>query len=178
MQRWLGLGAMVGGVLYAVAGAVWSATNLRWFGWTPQAHPFGDPSVWLGIGLSLVVAGFAVQHGADIRSRGALGRWIARTSLVAPLFLLLSPVIQFAIFGTLLTFVALLLFTLLVHQNHLLPRGDVGLLGVATVASITWNTETPSAALLVLVGLVAAWVSYRALLAGHGRTSKERIPLG
>jgi hypothetical protein len=43
----------------------------------------------------------------------------------------------------------------------------VVLLGIATVASITWNTETASAALLIIVGLVAAWISYRALLAGQ-----------
>jgi len=35
------------------------------------------------------------------------------------------------------------------------------------VASITWNTETPSAALVVIVGLVFSWLSYRALLAGR-----------
>ncbi len=50
--------------------------------------------------------------------------------------------------------------------------------GVATVASITWNTETPSAALLVLVGLVAAWVSYRALLAGHWGDEQGAASLG
>ncbi len=167
MRRWTSLGAIVGGFVYAVAGAVWSASNLRWFGWTPAANPLGDPSFWLGIGLSLVVAGFAVGHGADIRSRGALGRWTAWAGIVAPVFLLLSPVIQFAIFGTVVTFTAILMFTLLVHRGRLLSRLDVSLLCIATVASITWNTETPSAALLIIVGLVASWISYRALLVGH-----------
>jgi hypothetical protein len=107
-----------------------------------------------------------VQHGGDIQRRGTLGRWIARTSIAAIILLLLSLVIEFAIFGTLATFAAILMFTLLVHQDRLLPRLDVVLLGIATVASITWNTETASAALLIIVGLVAAWISYRALLAG------------
>lgn len=164
MQRWAGPGAVLGGVVYAVAGAVWTASNLRWFGWTPDANPIIDPSFWLGIGLTLVVGGFTLRHGNDIRSRGALGRWLARVSIMAPVFLLLSPLIQFAIFGTLLTFAAMLMFTLLVHRSRLLPWFDVLLLCLATVASITWNTETPSVALLIIVGLVASWISYRVLI--------------
>jgi len=79
---------------------------------------------------------------------------------------LLSLIIEFAIFGTLATSVAILTFTRVVHRDKLLPKTDVVLLYVATVASITWNTETPTAAFLVVVGLVATWVSYRALIAG------------
>ncbi len=171
MYHWTALGAIAGGILYAVVGAIWSASNLRWFGWAPDANPLVvDPGFWMGVGLSLVVGGFAIGHGADIRSRGELGLWTARAALASPVFLLLSPLIQFAIFGTLITFAAILMFTLLIHRENLLPRVDVGLLGVATVASITWNTETPSAALLIIVGLVASWISYRALVAGHWNT--------
>ncbi len=165
-QRVSGLGAIVGGFVYAVAGGVMAARNLRGFGWVPNANPL---AVWLGVGLALVVGGFALRHGADIRSRGALGRWTARAGIAAPIFLLLSLVIEFAIFGTLITFAAILMFTVLVHRARLLPRLDVVLLAVATVASITWNTETPSAALLIIVGLVASWISYRALLAEKWR---------
>ncbi len=161
-RRWAGLSAILGGFVYAVTGAVMAARNLRWFGWVPEANPL---FVWLGVGLALVVGGFALRHGTDIRSRGALGRWTARAGIAAPIFLLLSWVIEFAIFGTVITFAAILMFTVLVHRARLLPRLDVVLLAVATVASITWNTETPSAALLIIVGLVAAWVSYLALVA-------------
>ena len=162
-RLWTGLGAIVGGFIYAVTGAVMAVANLGWFGLPRDANGL---SFWLGAGLALVVAGFAAQHGEDIQRRGKLGRWTARVSIAASIILLLSGVIEFAIFGTLATFVALLMFTLLVRQDRLLPQLDVVLLGIATVASITWNTETPSAALLIIVGLVAAWVSYRALLAG------------
>jgi hypothetical protein len=162
-RLWTGFGAMVGGILYAVTGAVMAAANLGWFSLVRDANAL---AFWLGVGFALTVGGFAVQHGGDIQRRGRLGRWTARASLVAIVLLLLSLVIEFAIFGTLATFATILMFTVLVHQHRLLPRLDVVLLGVATVASITWNTETPSAALLIIVGLVAAWISYRALLAG------------
>lgn len=167
VRRLSGPGAIVGGLVYAMAGAIWGASNLGWFGWIPEQDPLGDSNFWLGIGFALVVWGFTVQHGTDISSRGALGTWTARASIAAPVFLLLSPVIQFAIFGTLITFAAILMFTLLVQRGRLLSRFDVALLCLATVASITWNTETGSAALLIIVGLVGSWISYQALLAGR-----------
>ena len=160
--HWAGLGAIVGGIVYAFTGGVMAARNLRWFGWEPNANAL---FVWLGAGLALVVVGFALVRGADIRGRGALGRTLAVAGPAAAIILLLSPVVEFALLGTLVTFIAILTFTLLVRRGKLLPRVDLVLLYVATVASITWNTETPSSALLVIVGLVAAWVSYRALVA-------------
>lgn len=139
-----------------------AARNLRWFGWSPNANPL---MVFLGLGLALIVLAFAVLRGADIWRRGLVGRVAAVAGVGAPVLLLASALIEFAIFGTLLTFVAVLAFSVMVHRSGLMMTSDVVLLYVATVASITWNTETASAALLIIVGLIASWISYRALIA-------------
>jgi hypothetical protein len=154
---------MVGGGVYAVAGAVMAARNLRWFGWTPSANPL---MVWLGLGLALQVAALGIAFGPQILRAGVAGKVAAAAGSLAPLILLLSRLVEFAIFGTLATFLAIAAFTVAVLRHALLPRPDVVLLAFATVASITWNTETASAALLVVVGLIGAWICYRALIAG------------
>jgi hypothetical protein len=38
-RLWTGLGAIGGGLVYAATGAIWAASNLRWYGWTPDANP-------------------------------------------------------------------------------------------------------------------------------------------
>ncbi len=83
------------------------------------------------------------------------------------MLLVISALVEFAILGTLLTFVCLLAFTILVHRDKLLRSREIIVLYVATVASITWNTETPSAALLVIVGAAMSWVSFQALVVGR-----------
>ena len=170
VRRSLGIGAVAGGVIYAVAGGVMAARNLGWFGWSQNSDPV---MVWLGLGLALIVLAFGVVRGADIWSGGPAGRIAAVAGIAAAITLLASGVIQFAIFGTLLTFVAFVAFTVMVYRRRHLPRSDVTLLVVATVASITWNTETPSAALLVVVGLVAGWISFRALLADRWAVASQ-----
>ena len=167
MRHGFPLGAIVGGFIYAAVGAVMAAGNLRWFGWSPNANPL---MVFLGLGLAPVVIAFALIRGADIWRRGAAGRIATIAGFAAPTFLLASALIEFAIFGTLMTFVAIAAFAILVHRDRLMPRTDIALLYVATIASITWNTETPSAALLIAVGLIASWISYRALLAERWAT--------
>ncbi len=169
IHQWTAMGAIVGGLVCAITGVLIAAGNLGWFGVGRDAN---GRAVWLGVGLGLVVLGFTVQHGRDIYRRGALGRGVARTSIAAIVLLLLSRVLEFAILGTLATFAAILLFTLLVRKERLLSRRDVVLLALATVASITWNTETASAALLIIVGLVATRISYCALLPGQWRVSR------
>jgi hypothetical protein len=161
MRRLVGSAAVFGGLVYAVAGGVMAARNLGWFGWAPDANSL---FVWLGAGLALMVVGFGLRYGRDIRRSGVAGRIAAAAGISAPIILLLSRLIEFAIFGTLATFVAIAAFTVTVHRGRLLGRLEVVLLYVATVASITWNTETASAALLVVVGLIGAWVAYRALV--------------
>jgi hypothetical protein len=163
-QRWAGVGAILGGVIFAAAGAVMAAGNLGWLGGSPEAN---DLFVYLGVGLALVVGGFAATHGADISSRGQLGRIVSVAAIAASVILLGSRLLEFAILGTLAIFVTLLGFTRLVQRDKLLPTPDVVLLSVAMVASITWNTETPSAALLIVVGLAASWISYHALVANR-----------
>lgn len=162
MRLWLGVVAIGGSLVYAVAGGVMAAGNLRWFGWSPDANPL---FIWLGAGLALIVLAFGVVHGADIWRRGADGRVATVFGIAAPIVLLMSRLIEFAILGTLATFVAILAFSVSVHRGKWLPLSDVVLLYIAAVASITWNTETASAALLVVVGLIGAWISYRALIA-------------
>ncbi|HVE91436.1 MAG TPA: hypothetical protein VNE62_03905 [Actinomycetota bacterium] len=159
--RFLGVGAVIGGLVYAAAGGVMAANNLDWLELRGGANSL---FVWLGAGLALVVVAFGVVHGRDIWSHGPRGIVASVSGVLAPVILLMSPLIQFAIFGTFATWIAIAAFTVTVHRGRLLPRGDVALLAVATVASATWNTETPSAALLIVVGVAAAWISYRALL--------------
>jgi hypothetical protein len=120
------------------------------------------------------VLGFAVVHGADIKRRGTAGVVAIVGGILAPVILLFSRLIEFAIFGTLVTFLAILAFTVMVWRGRILPRPDGALLVIATVASITWNTETPSAALLIVVGLIASWISYRALVADRWITTNVR----
>lgn len=163
VRRWLGVGAVVGGVVYAVAGGLIAGRNLGWL----AGSPANAALMWLGVGLAMIVLAFALVHGDDIWRASAAGRVAAVSGVAAPLILLVSRLVEFAIFGTFTTFIAVAAFAVMTHRGRRLPAPDVVLLYVAAVASVTWNTETPSAALLIVVGFVGSWVSYRALLAGH-----------
>lgn len=175
MRRALGAAAVIGGIIYAVSGAHMAAGNLRWFGRSPGAN---EHFLWLGIGFVLIVVAFGAVRGRQIWRQGPPGQIASVAGVVAPLMLLVSRMIEFAILGTLMTFIAILAFAVTVHLRKLMPRVDVVLLYVAALASITWNTETGSAALLVIVGLVASWISYRALVASAWRSAGSKpIPV-
>jgi len=162
MHRWLGPIGFLGGVIYALAGARITGGNLGWYDWSRDAN---GQFIWLGLGLLLVVGAFGVEHAADLWSLGRSGKVAALAGVVAPVVLLTSRLIEFAIFGTLSTFVLLAAFTRAAQHHGRLPRVDVAVLAVATVGSITWNTENGSAALLIGVGGLLAIESLRMLSA-------------
>ena len=79
------------------------------------------------------------------------------------MLLILNAVVEFAIFGTLALAFGLIGLALVVLGRRLLPPGDRLLIVLSAIASITWNTETLSAFLLVGVGLAWAMLSVRLL---------------
>lgn len=82
------------------------------------------------------------------------GRGAVTLLFLAPAMYLLSWVIEFAIFGTLALGVGLILLAVAMWRRRLSDRVDRVLVGLAAVGSLTWNTETLSAFLLVGLGLV------------------------
>lgn len=97
-----------------------------------------------------------------------LGKAAAALLVLAPVLFVLNPVIQFAIFGTLALGIGLVLFAALLWRRRFMAKADRVLATVAAIASLTWNTETLSAFLLVVVGLLLAALSLRAEDHGAG----------
>lgn len=151
--------AVIGAAAYACAGGVIGAQNAGWLNWRDANAllPF------LGLGGALVI--IAVRNSSlheELRS-SAIGHVGGYLLLLGAILYVVSWVIQFAIFGT-LTF-ALGLFCIAVSFWGLrLGRiTDRVLVTLSAIGSITWNTETQSAFLLVAVGLIWVVLSFRLL---------------
>jgi hypothetical protein len=82
--------------------------------------------------------------------------------------LILNAVVEFAIFGTLALAFGLISLAVVVLRQRLFHPSDRLLIALSAIGSITWNTETLSAFLLVGVGLVWAILSVRLLNAPAG----------
>ena len=117
----------------------------------------------LGVGSGLVVTGFVRS---DLRRE--LGRGFGRVAryllVAAPVLMIVSGLVEFAIFGTLALAFGLFSLAVVVVRRRLLHPADRLLIALSAVGSLTWNTETVSAFLLVGVGLLWAVLSARVLI--------------
>jgi O-antigen ligase len=83
--------------------------------------------------------------------------------VVGPAFLVLSWVVEFATIGTLAFGIGLVCLAVAVTRERLVPATDRALIILSAIGSLTWNTETVSAFLLVGVGLIWLILSIRLL---------------
>jgi uncharacterized membrane protein YgdD (TMEM256/DUF423 family) len=140
--------------------------NAGWFGLEWDANALFP---LLGVGAGLVVVGFARSSlTRRLHEAGWLGRAARYLLVVAPVLLILNAVVEFAIFGTLALAFGLISLAVVVLRQRLFHPGDRLLIALSAIGSITWNTETLSAFLLVGVGLVWAILSVRLLKAPAG----------
>lgn len=116
----------------------------------------------LGVGSGLVVIGLArsdLKH--ELHRAGALGRAAVYLLIVAPALMIVSGLIEFAIFGTLALAFGLISLAVIVFGRRLFHPADRLLIALSAIGSLTWNTETVSAFFLVGVGLLWAILSVR-----------------
>jgi hypothetical protein len=166
ISMWRRLSALLGAVLFAAGGAAMGSMNAGWFGLERDANALFP---LLGVGAGLVVVGFARSSlTRRLHEAGWLGRAARYLLVVAPVLLILNAVVEFAIFGTLALAFGLISLAVVVLRQRLFHPGDRLLIALSAIGSITWNTETLSAFLLVGVGLVWAILSVRLLQAPAG----------
>lgn len=149
----------VGGLSFAAGGALMGAMNA---GWGDLERDTNDVFPLLGFGVALLVVGLALAGWISALSRAGPGGLAAVVLLVvAPIVYLISWIIEFAIFGTFALGLGLILLAGTMWRRRFASPLDRVLVTVAAVGSLTWNTETLSAFLLVGVGLVWSAVFVR-----------------
>jgi hypothetical protein len=150
--------AVVGAVVYAVAGGLMGAENAGWLSFAQNANallPF------LGIGAALViVAARGTSFHQQLRI-DAVGRVAGYLLAVGAVLYVVSWLIQFAIFGTLTVALGLICLAFTFWARRLGQVIDRVLVTLSAIGSLTWNTETTSALLLVAVGLIWAVLAVR-----------------
>ncbi len=152
-------GAVLGGIVFAAAGAVMGSMNAGWFGLERNANGLFP---LLGAGVLLVATGWARWGWArKLWESGLLGRAAVALLALGAVFFLFNPVLQFAILGTLSFAIGLVLLAAMLWRHRLMTTPDRVMATLAAVASLTWNTETVSAFLLVAAGLLLAVLSVR-----------------
>jgi hypothetical protein len=153
--------ALLGGVIYAAAGAVVGSMNAGWLGLERNANAVLPA---LGVGAALVViAFFSTSLHVRLREVGTLGRVTQVLITVGSLFFVLSWIIEFAIVGTLCLGLGLVCLSVSVTRWRLVAITDRVLIILSALGSLTWNTETVSAFLLVGVGILWMILSIRLL---------------
>jgi hypothetical protein len=153
--------ALSGGVIYAAAGALIGSMNAGWLGLERNANAVLPA---LGVGAALVVIAFlSTTLHVRLREVGALGRVTEVLIAVGSLFFVLSWIIQFAIVGTLCLGLGLVCLSVSVTRWRLVATIDRVLIILSALGSLTWNTETVSAFLLVGVGVLWMILSIRLL---------------
>jgi hypothetical protein len=161
IPMWRRLAALLGAALFAAGGVTMGSMNAGWFGLKRDANSLFP---LLGAGAALVVVGFAHSSLArQLHEAGPLGRAARYLLVVAPVLLLLNAVVEFAIFGTLALAFGLIAVAVVVLRRRLFHPADRVLITLSAIGSITWNTETLSAFLLVGVGLLWAILALRLL---------------
>lgn len=153
--------AVAGTLIYATAGGLMGAENA---GWITSGRVSNDLLPVLGVGAALVALAFVgTTFSLDVGAAGALGRASKILIVVGCLLFISGAILDFAIFGTLSLAAGLFCLTATVLRARLASSVDRVLIGVSAVGSITWNTETSSALLLVGVGLIWLVLSFRLL---------------
>lgn len=156
-QGWIARGAgAVGGLIYAVGGALLGAQNVGW-----RDGPT-DVELFLAVGFALFLHA-AVRHGWARRlwQAGRGGRAAVLFLAAGPVAYLAASVIAFAIVGFLVLGTGLVLLTVVVWRRSLGTPSDRALITIATAGNLTWNTETVSAFQLVAVGAIWSVLSLR-----------------
>lgn len=152
------LGAL-GGLGIATAGVVMGSMNAGWIGEEPDANAVFP---LLGAGVLLVFVAWVLSGWIGTLWRSAIAGPPAAVLLAAASILFVAnPVLDFAIFGSLAFAAGLVLHAIAVWVRRLLDPLDRVIATLAAVASLTWNTETTSAFLLVAVGALLAALTLR-----------------
>ncbi len=153
--------ALLGALIYAGAGAVMGSQNAGWFGFERNSNAL-MPAI--GVGAGLVVAAFATSSlNERLGGSGGAARASQVLLIAGPVMFILSWVIEFAIIGTLALGAGLICLAIAATRRKLVPAADRVLIILSAVGSVTWNTETVSAFLLVGVGLIWMILSIRLL---------------
>ncbi|CAN5472327.1 hypothetical protein BH24ACT7_BH24ACT7_23040 [soil metagenome] len=135
--------------------------NAGWFGLERNANALFP---LLGVGSGLVVIVFVRSNlRRELHRAGGFGRAARYLLVAAPVLMIVSGLVEFAIFGTLALAFGLISLAVVVVRRRLLHPADRLLIALSAVGSLTWNTETVSAFLLVGVGLLWAVLSARVL---------------
>lgn len=152
--------AAVGAILYAVAGGVIGAQNADWLGPERNANALLP---LLGLGAALVIIATRSTSFHEHVSLSLVGRVAGYLLLAGALLYVVSWIIQFAILGTLTLALGLICLAFTLWTRRLGAVVDRVLVTVSAIGSLTWNTETTSAFLLVGVGLIWAILAFRLL---------------
>lgn len=153
--------ATLGALVYATAGGIIGAQNAGWIGFGKDANSLLP---LLGVGAALVVVAFlGTSFSLEVGRQGALGQASKILVVVGSLLFISATLIDFAIFGTLTVAAGLFCLSATVLRAKLASVPDRALIAISAVGSITWNTETASALLLVGVGLIWLVLSFRLL---------------
>lgn len=137
--------------------------NAGWFGLERNSNALLP---MLGIGAGLVVVAFMPSSfNARVGSSGGLGTASQILLVVGCVLFVFGSLIGFAIFGTLGFGLGLVLLAVTATKERLVSVTDRVLIVVSAIGSLTWNTETISAFLLVGVGIIWVILSIRLLTA-------------
>lgn len=135
--------------------------NAGWFGLERNSNALLPV---LGVGAGLVVVAFLrSSFNARLGSSGGLGKASQLLIVVGCVLFVFGSLIGFAIFGTLGFGLGLVLLAVTVTKKKLVALPDRILVILSAIGSLTWNTETVSAFLLVGVGLIWVILSIRLL---------------
>ena len=154
--------AWLGALSYGTGGALMGSMNAGWF---DLGRGSNDTLPLIGIGAGLIILAFyrSAFH-ARLKEAGGLYLAIAILLTIGVLFNVLQPVLEFAIFGTFGLGFGLICLSVAVWSRILVPLLDRILITLSAAGSLTWNTETTSAFLLVGVALLWVAISFRLLL--------------
>jgi hypothetical protein len=153
--------AVLGALVFSAGGFLMGSMNSGWFSLERDANSLFP---LLGVGIALVVISFAPGAlGRELREFGGLGRATGWLLVAAPSLYILSWIIELAIIGTLALAAGLICLSTAVWRRQLFALTDRVLITASAIGSITWNTETRSAFLLVGVGLLWVILSARLL---------------
>ena len=163
--------AVLGCLIYAGAGAVMGSQNDGWFGLERETN---DVLPVLGVGAALVAIAFTGTSFSDrLREVGTVGVASRVLVVAGSVLFIMGTLIEFAIFGTLSLAAGLICMAVAVIRHALVPVIDRVLISASAVGSITWNTETTSAFLLVGVGLIWIVLAIRLLPTEAGGVGSE-----
>ena len=150
-----------GGLVFAMTGAIVGSQNAGWFGLERNANA-ALPA--LGVGTALLGVGFwSSSFDQQLTQTGSLGRAARILIVMASVAYIVSWLIEFAIIGTFTLGIGLVCLAIAVVRATGFSRVDRILIALSAVGSLTWNTETVSAFLLVGVGAIWMILSMRLL---------------